>query len=101
MRRAVAVVLGLLGGALAVVTTGAYIFSTFCWEYCEPEDAPTFWDGFKFALPFGVAALGLMAAAVTVWRSGRGSWLGAFAIALGLCVAVPLLFWGVIALFTA
>ena len=99
MRRFVAIVLGLLGGALAVVTTGAYIFSTFCWEYCEPGDEPTFWDGFQFALPFGLVAIGLMTAAVTVWTSGRGRWLRSLAIALGLCVAVPLVFWGVLALF--
>jgi hypothetical protein len=53
MRQVVAGVLGLLGGALAVVTTGAYIFSTVCWEYCEPGDEPSFWDGFTgvLALP--------------------------------------------------
>jgi len=99
MRRVVAVVLGVLGGGLAVLTVGAYVFSTFCWEYCEPEDAPTFWDGFKFALPFGLAAIGLMTAAVTVFTRGRWSWMRSLAIALGLCVVIPLLFWGVLALF--
>ena len=100
MRRFVAVVLALLGAALAVVTTGAFIFSTVCWEYCEPGDAPTFWDGFKFALPFGILAIGLMTAAVTVFTRGQGSWVGSLGIAVGLCVVVPLVFWGVLALFT-
>jgi hypothetical protein len=99
MRRVVAVVLGVLGGGLAVVTVGAFAFSTFCWEYCEPEDAPTFWDGFKFALPFGIVAIGLMTAAVTVFTAGRWSWVRSLGVALGLCVVVPLLLWGVVALF--
>jgi hypothetical protein len=98
MRQVVAGVLGLLGGALAVVTTGAYIFSTVCWEYCEPGDEPSFWDGFEFALPFGLIALGLMTTAVTGWTRGERSLLRSFAIAVGLCVAVPVLFWGVLAL---
>ena len=99
MRRVIAVVLGVLGGGLAVVTLGAYVFSTFCWEYCEPEDEPTVWDGLKFALPFGIAALGLMTAAVTVWTHGRWSWVRSLAIGLGLCVAAGLLFSGGVALF--
>jgi hypothetical protein len=99
MRRVVGVVLGLLGGGLAVVTVGAFAFSTFCWEYCEPEDAPTFWDGFQFALPFGILAIGLMTAAVTVFTSGRWSLLRTVALALGLSVAVPLVVLGVAALF--
>jgi len=98
MRRAVAVLLGLLGSAAAVVTLGAYVFSTFCWEYCEPEDAPTFWDGAKFALPFGVVAVGLMTAAVTVWTRGSRGWPQTIAIAFGLCVAAGAVFWGVLAL---
>ena len=86
MRRAVAVVLALLGGALAVVTVGAYVFSTFCWEYCEPEDEPTVWDGFKFALPFGDR--GDRADDRRRDRSDERArpWLRALAIALGLCV---------------
>ena len=40
-----------------------------------------------------------MTAAVTVWMGGRGRWLRSLAIALGLCVVVPLVFWGVLALF--
>jgi hypothetical protein len=99
MRRAGAAVLGLLGGALAAATLGAYVFSTFCWEYCEPEDAPTVWDGLKFALPFGILSVGLMTAAVTVWTRGRLSWPRTAAIALGLCVAGGALFWGAVALF--
>jgi hypothetical protein len=98
MRRAVAVLLGLLGSALAVITLGAYGFSTFCWEYCEPEDAPTVWDGLKFALPFGLLAVGLMTAAVVVWTRGRRPWPQDVAIALGLCVVAGALFWGVLAL---
>ena len=82
MRRAVAVLLGLIGSALAVITLGAYVFSTFCWEYCEPEDEPTLWDGVKFALPFGLLAVGLMTAAVTVWTRGRISWPRSVALAL-------------------
>jgi len=99
MRRVVAVVLGVLGGGLAVVTLGAFAFSTFCWEYCEPEDAPTFWDGFQFALPFGLVAVALMTAAVAVWTRRRWSLLRSLAIGLGLCVAVGLLFSGGVALF--
>jgi hypothetical protein len=99
MRQAAAALLGLLGGALAVVTLGAYAFSTFCWEYCEPEDEPTVWDGVKFALPFGLLAVALMTAAVTVWTRRRRPWPQAVAIAFGLCVAAGALFWGVVALF--
>lgn len=99
MRRAVAALLGLLGGALAVITFGAYVFSTFCWEYCEPEDKPTLWDGVKFALPFGLLAVGLMTAAVTVWTRGRMPWPRSVALAFGLCVAAGALFWGGLALF--
>jgi hypothetical protein len=99
VRRAVAVVLALLGGALVVITVGAYFLSTFCWEYCEPEDEPTTWDGVKFALPFGLVALGLMTAAVTVWTRGSLSWPTSLALALGLCVSAGLLCVGLLALF--
>jgi hypothetical protein len=99
VRRAVAVVLALLGGALVVITVGAFVISTFCWEYCEPEDAPTFWDGLKFALPFGVAALGLTMIAVTLFMGGGGSWVGGLLVAIGACVGAALLFWGVAALY--
>jgi hypothetical protein len=99
MRRAIAALLALLGGGLAVITLGAYAFSTFCWEYCEPEDEPTVWDGVKFALPFGLVAVALMTAAVLVWTRGRWRWPQAVAIAFGLCVASGALFWGVLAAF--
>jgi hypothetical protein len=97
MRRAVSAALALVGGALVVLTVTAYFFSTFCWEYCEPEDAPTFWDGFKFALPFGILALGLTTAAVTVFTRGRGSSLRAVLVAFGACVVCGLLFAGWVA----
>jgi hypothetical protein len=99
VRRAAAALLGLLGSALAVITLGAYAFSTFCWEYCGPEDEPTVWDGVKFALPFGLLAVGLMTAAVTVWTRRRWPWPQTVAIAFGLCVLAGALFWGVLALF--
>ena len=99
MRQAIAVLLGLIASACAVVTLGAYVFSTFCWEYCEPEDEPTTWDGVKFALPFGLVALGLMTAAVTVWTRGSLSWPQSIALALGLCVGAGLLCVGLLALF--
>jgi hypothetical protein len=99
MRRAIALLLGLIASACAVVTLGAYVFSTFCWEYCEPEDEPTTWDGVKFALPFGLVALGLMTAAVTVWTRGSLSWPTSLALALGLCVSAGLLCVGLLALF--
>ena len=82
----------MLAGALVVVTMGAYVFSTFCWEYCEPEDEPTFWDGAKFALPFALVAVGLMTAAVAVWTSGRGPWLRALGGGIGLCLLVGVVF---------
>jgi hypothetical protein len=98
MRVAATALLGLLGAAVATITLGAFAFSTFCWEYCEPEDAPTVWDGVKFALPFGLVAVGLMTAAVLVGTRGRRPWPQAAAIALGLCVVAGALFWGVLAL---
>ena len=101
MRRAVAVVLALIGGGLVVVTVGAYFLSTFCWEYCEPEDEPTVWDGLKFALPFGIAALGLMTVAVTLFMRGGGSWMRALLVAIGSCVVGALLFWGFVWLYDA
>lgn len=94
MRRLAAVVLALLGGALVVVTVGAYFLSTFCWEYCEPEDEPTVWDGLKFALPFALAAIGLVTAAAYLFMAARGSWPRALAVAVGSCVAGGLLFAG-------
>jgi hypothetical protein len=99
MRRAIAVLLGLIAGALSVVTLGAYVFSSFCWEYCEPEDAPTTWDALKFALPFGILALGLMTAAVLVWTRASLSWPRSVGLGLGLCVAAGLLCVGVLAVF--
>jgi hypothetical protein len=99
MRQAAAALLGLLGSALAVVTLGAYVFSTVCWEYCEPADEPTFWDGAKFALPFGILAIGLMTAAVTVWTRAQLSWPRSVVLAIGLCVASGALFWGGLAVF--
>lgn len=97
MRRVVAAALALVGGALTVLTVTAYFFSTFCWESCDPGEEPTFWDGFKFALPFGILALGLMTVAVTVYTVGRGSWIRATLVALGSSVACGLLFAGWVA----
>jgi hypothetical protein len=51
----------------------------------------------KFALPFGLLAVGLMTAAVTVWTRGQGPWPRAVAIVSGLCLASGALFWGVVA----
>jgi len=59
------------------------------------------WDGLKFALPFGVLALGFVTTAVTLFGTGRGSWMRALLVAIGACVAGALLFWGFVWLYEA
>jgi hypothetical protein len=53
--RAVGAVLALIGGFGVVVTMGAFVLSSVCWEYCEDE--PTVGDALEFALPFGLVTL--------------------------------------------
>ena len=59
--RAVGVVLALIGGFGIVVTMGAFVLSSVCWEYCEDE--PTVGDALQFALPFGLITLAFLTAA--------------------------------------
>lgn len=96
-----AALVALFGGALVVVTLGAYVLSSFCWEYCEPEDAPSAWDALKFALPFGLAAIGVMTVAAYLFMIApplrRGSWPRALVVSVGSCVAGGLLFAGFVA----
>ena len=74
LRTVLGVIATLIGAALLLLSVGAYFFSTFCWEYCEPEDEPTAWEGLQFALPFGLVAIWVMMVAVTLFLGGRGSW---------------------------
>jgi hypothetical protein len=86
VRTVLGAIAALLGAALLVLSVGAYFVSTFCWEYCEPEDEPTTWDGLQFALPFGLLAIGVMTVAVTLFTAGRGSWQRALVVAVASCV---------------
>jgi hypothetical protein len=97
--RAVAVVLALIGGFGVVITMGAFVLSSACWEYCEDE--PTVGDALQFALPFGLVALAFLAAAANLFMPGRGSWPRALGVALGSMVLGGLLTWAAVGVYEA
>jgi hypothetical protein len=97
--RAVGVVLALIGGFGLVVTMGAFVLSSICWEYCEDE--PTVGDALQFALPFGLVTLAFLTAAAHLLTPGRGSWPRAVVVALGSAVLGGLLTWAAVAFWEA
>jgi hypothetical protein len=97
--RAVGVVLALIGGFGIVVTMGAFVLSSVCWEYCEDE--PTVGASLQFALPFGLVALAFLTAAAHLLTPGRGSWPRALLVAIGSAVLGGLLTWAAVAFWEA
>ncbi len=97
--RAVGVVLALIGGFGIVVTMGAFVLSSVCWEYCEDE--PTVGDALRFALPFGLITIAFLTAAAHLFMPGRGSFLRALGVAVGSAVLGGLLTWAAVALWEA
>jgi hypothetical protein len=97
--RAVGVVLALIGGFGVVVTLGAFVLSSVCWEYCEDE--PSVGDALQFALPFGLVTFAFLTAAAHLFMPGRGSWPRALAVAVGSAVLGGLLTWAAVAFWEA
>jgi hypothetical protein len=97
--RAVGVVLALIGGFGIVVTLGAYVLSSVCWEYCD--ESPTVGEALKFALPFGLVTLAFLTAAAHLFMPGRGSWPRAIVVAVGSAVLGGLLTWAAVAFWDA
>ena len=96
--RAVGVVLALIGGFGVVVTMGAFVLSSVCWEYCEDE--PTVGDALQFALPFGLITLAFLTGAAHLLTPGRDSWPRAIVVALGSAVLGRLLTWAAVAFWS-
>jgi hypothetical protein len=94
-----AVFVALLGGALVIVTTVGYALYGYCEDYCEKPPRSN-WDAFTTMLPFGIAAVGVMIAAVYLFmigaRRSRASWWRSCAVAVGSCLVFGAAFWGIV-----
>lgn len=96
-----AVLVSLAGGALLVVTVVLYAVYGYCEDSCDKPPRNN-WDAFVAALPWGVAAIGVMTVAAYLFmlgaRDARPSWGRALAVAVGSCVVFGGAFVGLVAL---
>jgi hypothetical protein len=93
-----AVLVSLFGGALLVVTVVLYALYGYCEDFCDKPPRKN-WDAFVSALPWGVAAIGVMTVAAYLFMLGArhagpswgralavfgGAFIGLVAIAAGV-----------------